>query len=141
MLVRRDGEDLAVVSVEFVMSNYRQNAINYFEGQLGETANLRRQNLVYGNLFFVTNPIPYNRRDLARARVERILDRDIHRYNRLRLDHRHAHAPDEMAVVYCPRFFGHCGGGNHATVASGLISRRTWAGKRYRCRWASHCWL
>lgn len=98
VLVRYDGEDLAVISVKFVMSNYHQNAINYFEGQLGETANLRRQNLVYGNLFFITNPVPYFSREGVLKKTEQIRDRDIERYAKLRRDHRHAHAPDEMGL-------------------------------------------
>ncbi len=98
VLVRSEAETLAVISVKFVMSNYHQNAVNYFEQQLGETANLRRQNLVYGNLFFVTNPIPYKDRQGQLKKTEQIRDRDIERYAKLRRDHRHAHAPDEMAV-------------------------------------------
>ena len=62
VLVSRDEQELGVVSIKFVISNYWQNSINYFEQQIGETANLRRRNIVYGNLFCVTNPIPYNRR-------------------------------------------------------------------------------
>ena len=62
VLIARDGQELGVVSIKFVISNYWQNSINYFEQQVGETANLRRKNIVYGNLFCVTNPIPYKRR-------------------------------------------------------------------------------
>ena len=98
VLVRRAEETLAVVSIKFVMSNYWQNAVNYFEQQLGETANLRRQNLVYGNLLFLPNPIPYRLRSGATTKLEQLRDRDIERYARLRRDHRHAHAPDEMGV-------------------------------------------
>ena len=98
VLVERDGQELGVVSIKFVISNYWQNSVNYFEQQVGETANLRRKNIVYGNMFLVTNPIPYNTRGGGRARLEKIRDHDIQRYIRLRADHEHAHAPDEMAV-------------------------------------------
>lgn len=57
VLVSRDGQELGVVSVKFVITNYWQNSVNYFEQQVGETANLRRRNIVYGNLFCVTDPI------------------------------------------------------------------------------------
>ena len=98
VLIERDGQELGVVSVKFVISNYWQNSVNYFEQQVGETANLRRKNIVYGNLFCVTNPIPYNTRSGSRARLEKLRDHDVQRYVRLRADHEHAHAPDEMAV-------------------------------------------
>lgn len=83
---------LAVVSVKFILSSYRKNAINTLEQQIGETANLRRQNIVYGNLFFLTNPIP------SGSKEERITPKDIRRYRRLRQDHEHLHSPDEMAI-------------------------------------------
>lgn len=98
VLVARDGQDLGVVDVKFVISNYWQNAINYIEQQIGETANLRRRNIVYGNLFCVTNPIPYKNRAGAIIRQESIREQDIQRYARLRADHEHIHAPDEMAI-------------------------------------------
>ncbi len=98
ILVSRDEQDLGIISVKFVISNYWQNSINYFEQQVGETANLRRRNIVYGSLFCVTNPIPYKRRSGEVVRLERIRDHDIQRYSRLRADYEHIHAPDEMAI-------------------------------------------
>lgn len=98
VLISRDEQELGVISIKFVISNYWQNSINYFEQQIGETANLRRRNIVYGNLFCVTNPIPYRRRSGGITRWERIREHDIQRYARLRADHEHAHAPDEMAL-------------------------------------------
>lgn len=98
VLVARDGEELGVISVKFVISNYWQNSVNYLEQQIGETANLRRRNIVYGNLFCVTNPIPYKNRAGAIVKLEYIRDHDIQRYARLRADHEHIHAPQEMAI-------------------------------------------
>lgn len=97
VLIARDEQELGVVSIKFVISNYWQNSINYFEQQIGETANLRRRNIVYGNLFCVTHPIPYKNRDGEIIKREAIREHDIQRYARLRGDHEHIHAPDEMA--------------------------------------------
>ena len=99
VLVARDEQELGVVSIKFVISNYWQNSVNYFEQQIGETANLRRRNIVYGNLFCVTNPIPYKNRAGEITRRESIRDHDIQRYARLRADHEHIHAPDEMSIA------------------------------------------
>ncbi len=98
VLITRDEQALGVISIKFVISNYWQNSVNYFEQQIGETANLRRRNIVYGNLFCVTNPIPYKNRAGEITRRETIRDHDIQRYSRLRADHEHIHAPDEMAI-------------------------------------------
>lgn len=98
VLIARDEQELGVISIKFVISNYWQNSINYFEQQIGETANLRRRNIVYGNLFCVTDPIPYKNRDGVITRLEAIREHDIQRYARLRADHEHIHAPDEMAI-------------------------------------------
>lgn len=98
ILVSRDEQNLGVISVKFVISNYQQNSINYFEQQVGETANLRRGNIVYGNLFCITNPIRYKKRSGEIGRLERIRDHNIQRYLRLRADYEHIHAPDEMAI-------------------------------------------
>ena len=98
ILVARNDQELSVINIKFVISNYWQNAVNYLEQQIGETANLRRKNIVYGNLFCVTNPIPYKKRDGSITRMERLRDRDIERYVKLRKDHEHAHAPDEMVI-------------------------------------------
>ena len=98
VLVSRDEQALGVVSVKFVISNYWQNSVNYLEQQIGETANLRRRNVVYGNLFCVTNPIPYKNRAGEITRRETIREHDIQRYAGLRADHEHIHAPDGMAI-------------------------------------------
>ena len=98
VLISRDEHELGVISIKFVISNYRQNSINYFEQQIGETANLRRRNIVYGNLFCVTNPIPYKNRAGQITRRERIQEHDIQRYANLRADHVSLHSPQEMAI-------------------------------------------
>ena len=98
VLIARDGQELGVISIKFVISNYWQNSVNYIEQQIGETANLRRRNIVYGNLFCVTNPIPYKNRRGEITRLERLRDHDVRRYANLRADYEHAHAPDEMAI-------------------------------------------
>ena len=61
--ISREDIILGVVSVKFVMSNYNQNKHNYFEQQLGETANLRSNNIVYGHIMLRTQPTPYLGKD------------------------------------------------------------------------------
>lgn len=93
-----DNEPLGIVSVKFVISNYRQNSNNYFEQGMGETANLRRRNIVYGHLFCLTNPIPYKDRSGKVTKLEKLNEGDIRKYYKLRNDHEHLHAPHELAL-------------------------------------------
>ena len=97
--VKRDDKVFGVVSFKFVNSNYRQNANNYFENQMGETANLRMSDIVFGNILCVTDPIPYKKRDGKIGQFERIRGKDIEKYSKLERDHIHHHSPDIQALV------------------------------------------
>lgn len=59
--VKRGDRVLGVVSIKFVMSNYGQNANNYFEGLLGECQNLKLANpgLVFWYFFVGFSRVPY----------------------------------------------------------------------------------
>ena len=58
VVVSRDGIDLGVVSVKFPVQSYKKSKINLFESQLGETANLRMNNIVFGNFLVFPVPLP-----------------------------------------------------------------------------------
>ncbi len=45
--------------VKFVMQNYSQNSVNYFENMLGETANIRSKNIPYFQIFIIPDKLPY----------------------------------------------------------------------------------
>jgi hypothetical protein len=47
--VEVDGEVAGAISLKFVVTNYKQNANNYFEHLLGETANLRSAGIAYAS--------------------------------------------------------------------------------------------
>ena len=89
---------LGIVNIKFIMSNYKQNANNYLEQQIGETANLRRQNIVYGNIMCLTYPTPYYDKNKELKRLEKFNGHDFEKYIKLRKDHMHIHAPHEMAI-------------------------------------------
>jgi hypothetical protein len=50
---------IAGIGIKFVMQNYSQNSINYFENMLGETANIRSANIPYFQIFVIPDDIPY----------------------------------------------------------------------------------
>lgn len=93
-----EGEPIGVVSMKYIISSYGKNAINYFEQQVGETANLRKQNIVYGNVFIVTNPIPVLKTGGIFSKCEFLREQDLYRYMQLRGDNE-PHAPNELAII------------------------------------------
>jgi len=96
--ITRNGIDIGVVSIKFINSNFKQNANNYFEQQMGETANLRKNDIVFGHLLCVTEPIPYNDRAGNLTKSESIRNIDVLKYLMLSRDHLHFHAPDVQAL-------------------------------------------
>ena len=103
LLIARDGHHLGVISVKFVLSSYKKNAINYFEHQLGETANLRGQRLIYGNVMFLPDPIPLTREEeyfgSGILKTESVNSESVRRYARLCEDHDNIVVPDVQALV------------------------------------------
>ncbi|WP_049757049.1 hypothetical protein [Mycoplasma crocodyli] len=57
--ISKNDSVIAGIGVKFVMSNYKQNSNNYFENMLGETANLRSNNIPYFQIFILPELIPY----------------------------------------------------------------------------------
>jgi len=102
--ISREGIILGVVSVKFVMSNYNQNKHNYFEQQLGETANLRSKNIVYGHIMLRTQPTPYLGRDPKTGKQvvkknEYVKDTTVQLYSALATDHGADHIPDVQCLA------------------------------------------
>ena len=46
--ILKDNKPISALGFKFVTSNYKQNSNNYFENMLGETANVKRNDLLYG---------------------------------------------------------------------------------------------
>lgn len=59
---KKEGDkEIAVagLGVKMVMQNYAQNSNNYFENMMGETANLRSNNMPYFQLFAIPDKLPH----------------------------------------------------------------------------------
>ena len=58
---RGDDENIAVaaIGVKMIMQNYAQNSNNYFENMMGETANIRSNNIPYFQVFAIPDKLPY----------------------------------------------------------------------------------
>lgn len=106
--VLQNGVGRAGVAVKFVMSNYAQNANNYFEGMLGETANLRSNGLPYFQILIVPESMPYFKKDGSIDKIEELKAHHLHKYLKLFEDNveNFFHTPNKtlLVVVKLPEF-------------------------------------
>ena len=101
IVVSKDNEPIAGVAVKFVMSNYKQNSNNYFENMLGETANMRCNNIRYFQIFVIADKIPYFDKDgNIKEKWEEIDKHNLNKYIVLSNDNidKYLHTPDKLLV-------------------------------------------
>ncbi len=94
--ILREDRVLGVVSVKFPITNYGKNKHNYFESQLGETANLRSGDIVFAHFMVRTQPTPAPGK--GGLRIEKITDATINLYRDLSYDHNQHHVPDVQCL-------------------------------------------
>ena len=98
--VLHDGNPVGGIAVKFVMQNYSQNANNYFENMLGETANIRAARCPYFQVFIIPDKIPYYTNGGEFRHWETFTAGNIHKYLVLDGDDPsvHYHTPDKMLI-------------------------------------------
>lgn len=94
---------VATVSFKFVTSNYQQNANNYFENLMGETANIRRQNIGFAHFLVLRGHTPYYSKNKGNLRgkekkIEVISEKHLQKYIKLFNDMDFPHKPDLMGI-------------------------------------------
>lgn len=99
----KDDKIVATVSFKFVTSNYKQNANNYFENLMGETANIRRQNIGFAHFLVLRGHTPYYSKNKGNLRgkkmkTEIIKEKDLQKYIKLFKDMDFPHKPDLMGI-------------------------------------------
>lgn len=99
----KNDKIIATVSFKFVTSNYQQNANNYFENLMGETANIRRQNIGFAHFLVLRGHTPYyskNKENLRgkEKRIEVISEKHLQKYIKLFNDMDFPHKPDLMGI-------------------------------------------
>ena len=80
---KQTGEDVGGIAVKFVMSNYSQNSNNYFENMLGETSNIRSNNIPYFQIFCIFDTLPYFDKQGNITKWEQITKHNIDKYLKL----------------------------------------------------------
>ena len=94
---------VATISFKFVTSNYKQNANNYFENLMGETANIRRQGVGFAHFLVLRGHTPYYSKNKGNLRgkqqkTEVINEKDLQKYIKLFKDMDFPHKPDLMGI-------------------------------------------
>lgn len=98
----KDGKAVSAIALKFITSNYKQNGNNYFENMLGETANLRRSDLVYGQIIILRRDMPYLKTGGIISRIEKITDSNLSKYIKLEDDNipELFHRPDLTFITF-----------------------------------------
>ncbi len=94
----------ATVSFKFVTSNYKQNANNYFENLLGETANVRRRNIGFAHFLVLRGHTPYFSKNSGNKRgelkkIEILNENNLLKYVKLFRDLDFPHKPDLLGIA------------------------------------------
>lgn len=93
------------LGLKFVTSNYKQNANNYFEGMMGETANIQTNNIPYAQVIILRHETPYYKKaldvqkDKKSAKIEIINQKDLTKYVNLVFDTQQAHRPFAIGIL------------------------------------------
>ncbi len=101
--VFKNKEFVATISFKFVTSNYKQNVNNYFENLLGETANVRRQNVGFAHFLVLRGHTPYfskNRGNLRgkEIKTEILNEKNLQKYVKLFCDLDFPHKPEILGI-------------------------------------------
>ncbi|MBU4082435.1 hypothetical protein KKB98_00575 [Patescibacteria group bacterium] len=102
--VLKDNAAIATTSFKFITSNYKQNANNYFENLLGETANIRRRGIGFAHFLVLRGHTPYfsknkgNLRGKERKNPEILNERNLRKYIKLFQDLDFPHKPDLLGI-------------------------------------------
>ena len=102
--VIKDNKAVSTISFKFVTSNYKQNANNYFENLLGETANIRRVNVGFAHFLVLRAHTPYYDKNKGNLRgslkkIEVLNEHDLLKYVKLFLDLDFPHKPEVLGIM------------------------------------------
>lgn len=95
-----DKKPVFCLGVKFVTSNYKQNANNYFEGMMGETANIQSNQIPYAHLIILRYQTPYYKKNnsVTPHKTEIITKKDLQKYLNLMSDVNQVHSPQMLGI-------------------------------------------
>lgn len=92
-----DKEDVFCLGFKFPCSNYKQNAINYFECMSGETNNIQSADIPYCHILILPHKLPYKNKNGEILKEESITSEDIQKYINL-LEQNNSCSPYAMLI-------------------------------------------
>jgi hypothetical protein len=103
-----DRKIILCIGLKFVLNNFKQNANNYIETMMGETANIQLKGIPYGHISFLQNTYEYFKKDGTKRENDEILnDKDIIKYiNLMSLPKEQVVKPFAMAIHFLMNDFG-----------------------------------
>ncbi|WP_159469122.1 hypothetical protein [Dyadobacter sp. 3J3] len=98
--VFKDGKTIFCLGIKFITSNYKQNANNYFESMMGETANIQANKIPYAHIIVMRYETPYYKKNDSSisSKIEIISRKDIQKYLNLIYDTPQAHRPSDLCI-------------------------------------------
>ncbi|MDR0972342.1 MAG: hypothetical protein LBM25_08165 [Bacteroidales bacterium] len=99
--ITKDEKPVFCLGIKFVTSNYKQNANNYFENMMGETANIQAVGtLPYAQLIILRHKTPYYKKNesINQSKIEIINDKDLQKYLKLNFDTPQVHRPKYIGI-------------------------------------------
>lgn len=104
--VTKNKNPIFCVWVKFITSNYKQNANNYFEWMMWETANIQaHNNLPYAQVIIFRDETPYYKKSKTYSeereiwKIEKISEKDLQKYINLEFDINQAHKPFAIWII------------------------------------------
>jgi hypothetical protein len=97
--VVKDNNSVFCLGVKFITSNFKQNANNYFESMLGETANIQTNNIPYAHIIVFRKETPYYDKYGNVKKIEIIDHKDMSKYIKLMFDTQHQHKPFGLGIT------------------------------------------
>jgi hypothetical protein len=96
-----DSKDqiLGLLGIKFVVTNFKQNANNYFENLMGETANIQQLGIPYSHFIALPVEIPWLKKDGSVARIETLTAADIAKYKKLMSGPDGVHKPASISIA------------------------------------------
>lgn len=110
VLITKEKNLAAVVSVKFVMQNYAQNAHNYLQNLIGECVNIKLTGKKFIYILIMPEKIPHYKKDGTMDKLEKFTADHQAPYDFLGRHAKEIYAPDWYHIEFIKR--------NHAIVPS-----------------------
>lgn len=96
--VLKQGKPVFCLGVKFITSNFNQNANNYFENMMGETANIQAIGIPYAQIIILRQNAPYYEKDGTLKNLEKIQQHHLIKYLNLVEDTVQAYRPPVTCI-------------------------------------------